>query len=119
MGYFGAAALPIVPGQEDRVRNFAQEVAEHQEEFERLNREAGGWKSFNVFFQETPMGNLMLNTWELEEPEKVRQAFTDSAYDAWWLDYLRDVNGLDLRNWPADADPPAPPPQVFEWKAPA
>jgi len=30
MGYFGAAALPIVPGQEDRVRNFAREVAEHQ-----------------------------------------------------------------------------------------
>jgi len=29
------------------------------------------------------------------------------------------VNGLDLRNWPADADPPAPPPHVFEWKAPA
>src|SRR5436309_26533 len=35
VGYFGAVALPVVPGQEDRVRNFGKEVAEHQEEWER------------------------------------------------------------------------------------
>jgi hypothetical protein len=41
MGYLGAVAFPIVPGQEDRVRNFGEEVAKHQDEWERLMRENG------------------------------------------------------------------------------
>jgi hypothetical protein len=117
MAYLGASAFPVVPGQEERVRNFGQEVALHQEEFDRLNREAGGWKHFAVFLQESPMGNLAIMTWELEDPTKVRQAFTDSPYDNWWLDYLRDVLGIDIRNWPSDQPPPSPPPQGFEWRA--
>jgi hypothetical protein len=116
VGYTGAVALSIVPGQEDRVRNFEQELAPHRQEWERLNREAGGWTRFSVHFQETPMGNFMVNSWELEEPEKVRQAFTDSPFDAWWLDFLRDVNGIDLRNLPPE-QAPTPPPLVFEWRA--
>ena len=117
MGYFGAVALPVVPGQEDRVRNFGQELAQHQDEWERLNREAGGYTSFAVFLQESPMGNLAILTWEADDPSKIRMSFTDSPYDTWWLDYLRDVNGLDLRNWPADQPPPMPPPMVFGWRA--
>jgi hypothetical protein len=116
MGYLGAVTFPIVPGQEDRVRNFGQEVAEHQDEWERLNREAGGWTRFVMFLQETPMGNFAINTWELEDPSKVRQAFSDTPYDSWWLDYIRDVFGLDIRNWPSDQPPPSPPPMVFEWR---
>jgi hypothetical protein len=117
MGVRGVVALPIVPGQEDRVRNFGQEVAQHQEEWERLNRETGGWSRFEIFLQETPMGNFAIHSWELEDPTKIRQMFTDSDYDAWWLDYLRDVNGVDIRNWPADQPPPMPPPLVYEWSA--
>jgi hypothetical protein len=117
MSFMGAVALPIVPGQEHRVRNFGQDVEQHQEEWERLNREAGGFSSFRVFLQETPMGNLALQVYELEDPTKVRTAFTTSAHDEWWLDYLRDVHGIDLRTWPADQPPPTPPPMVFEWSA--
>lgn len=116
MGYVGAAVFPVVPGQEDRVRNFGQEVGEHQEEWERLNREAGGWTRFNIFLQETPMGNFAIMNWELEDPSKVRLSFTDSAYDTWWLDFIRDVFGVDIRALPPDQQP-APPPMVFEWKA--
>jgi len=117
MGYFGAVALPIVPGQEDRVRNLGEEVAQHKEEWERLNHEAGGWKSFAMFLQESPMGNLAITIWELEDPTQVRQSFTGSAHDAWWLDFLRDVHGIDIRNWPSDQPPPTPPSMVFEWRA--
>lgn len=117
MGHLGAVALPVVPGQEDRVRNFGQEVAEHKAEWERLNAEAGGYTMYAVFLQETPMGNFAIHAFELDDPSKVRQLFTDSAHDTWWLDYLRDVNGIDLRNWPADQPPPAPPPLTFEWRA--
>lgn len=37
MGYLGAVTFPVLPGQEDRVRNFEQEVAQHQGEWERLS----------------------------------------------------------------------------------
>jgi hypothetical protein len=37
--------------------------------------------------------------------------------DTWWLDYLREVHGIDPRNWLADQPPPTPPLLVFEWKA--
>jgi len=115
MGYHGAVFFPILPGQEDRVRNFGQEVAQHHDEWEGLNREAGGFTSFRVYFQETPMGNFAIQTWEVQDPSRIRSAFTDSEFDAWWLDYLRDVHGVDIRNWPPDQPPPTPPPMVYEW----
>jgi hypothetical protein len=117
VSHFMAVAFPIVPGQEDRVRNFGQEVAQHQEEWERLNREAGGFTAFHVVLEEWPGLTVAIHSWEVEDPSKMRTAFIDSPHDAWWLDYLRDVHGIDLRNWPADQPPPTPPPLVFEWKA--
>jgi hypothetical protein len=62
------------------------------------------------------MGNLAVQTWEMEDPAAVRQSVTDSAHDTWWLDYRRDVHGIDLRNWPPGQPPPTPPPLVFEWR---
>jgi hypothetical protein len=52
----------------------------------------------------------------MEDPTAVRQSFTDSSHDTWWLDYLRDVHGIDIRNWPPGQPPPTPPSMVFEWR---
>lgn len=114
MSYLAAVAFPVLPGQSERVKNFGQEVEPHTEEFERLNREAGDFKRFSVFFQETPMGDLALFVLEFDDPSKMRTSFTDSAYDTWWLDYLRDVHGIDVRSLP---EVPGPPPMVFDWQA--
>jgi hypothetical protein len=117
MGMLGAAVFPVVPGREERVRNFGSEIAEHLAEFERLNREGGKWTQFAVFLQETPMGNLAIITWELEEPENVRVAFADTPFDNWWQDYLRDVLGFDIRSFLADQPMPALPSTIYEWRA--
>jgi hypothetical protein len=114
MSYVSAAAFPILPGQAERVRNFGAELEEHREEFERLNREHGVFRRFSVFLQESPMGDLALYVFELADPSTVRFAFTDTPYDTWWQDYLRDVHGLDIRALPAV---PPPPPVVFDWQA--
>ena len=114
MGYLTAAAFPVMPGQVERVKNFGQEVDPHKKEFDRLNREAGDFKRFSVFLQESPMGDLAIFVFEFDDPSKVRTSFTDSPYDTWWLDYLRDVHGLDIRALP---EVPSPPPMVFDWKA--
>jgi L-rhamnose mutarotase len=113
MGKLVASALPVLPGQVERVRNFGQEVGRFQEEWERLNRE-GTFTKYSVLLQEGPQGALAIHVWEIEDPTRARAAMTDSEYDNWWQDYLRDVHGIDLRSLPAV---PPPPPVVFEWSA--
>ncbi len=44
---------------------------------------------------------------------RLREWDTASAYDAWWLDFVRDVNGVDMLTEPAHA---AAPEQVFSWE---
>ncbi len=112
MGTVIAAALPILPGQSGRVGGFAEEVARHQDEYERLNRE-GTFVRHTVSLQESPSGDLAIHVFEVEDPSRIRTAFTDSPYDTWWLDYLRDVHGIDIRSMPS---PPPPAAMVFDWQ---
>lgn len=113
MGVLIPAVLPVLPGQSDRVRNFEKELAPHREQWERLNREATVTR-YNVYLQETPMGDLAIHAMEADDPSRIPRVFTDSSCDAWWLDYLRDVHGIDLRGVPLEKQP-APPPPVFLW----
>jgi hypothetical protein len=115
MGVQIPVVLPVLPGQSDRVRNFGQEVEAHKEEFERLNRE-GTVTWYGVWLQETPMGDFAIHSMEAEDPSRLARMFSETDYDQWWLNYLRDVHGVDLHGVPLDQQP-TPPPQVFEWKA--
>jgi hypothetical protein len=117
MGVLIAAALPVLPGQSDRVRSFDSDLEPHREEWERLNREATVTR-YSTFLQESPQGDVALVVMQVDDPTKIRSTFTDSAYDTWWLDYLRDVHGLDLRSMsPEDYPAAATPVQIWEAKA--
>lgn len=107
-----AYALPVVPGQEDRLRRFPEELAAHQADYEELNR-LGTVRQHLAFLQATPAGSLLITAFEVDDPSRLLRAFGDSAYDQWWLDYLRDVNGVDVRSGPAAALPEL----VFAWAA--
>lgn len=111
MGYWIAAALPVLPGKSDRVRNFRQEIEPHIGEFERLNREATVTRYAN-WLQESPAGDIEIVVMEAEDASRIRSSFTDSPYDRWWLDYLQDVHGIDMTT----PDPPSAPPIVWEWR---
>ena len=113
MGVLIPTVLPVLPGQTERVRNFQKELEPHRQEWERLNREATVTR-YNVYLQETPMGDLAIHEMEADDPTKIRNQFTDSACDNWWLDYLRDVHGIDMRRMSVE-DQPKPPPPVFTW----
>jgi hypothetical protein len=106
-----SVALPVLPGKVDRVRNIGQEIAGRQTEWNRLCREAGAFCHYNITLQESPNGDLCIYSMVLSEPEKVRMRFGDGEYDQWWLDFVRDVHGLDLSNGAAM------PPSVFTWQA--
>jgi hypothetical protein len=57
MGVLIAAALPVLPGQSDRVRTFAMDLEPHREEWERLNREATVTR-YITFLQESPQSDV-------------------------------------------------------------
>ncbi len=110
---FVAYALPVVPGQRERVKRFAEELEPRRAAYEELNRRAG-LKRHITWLQEGPMGDLLLTVFETDDPEKLSRAFTDSDYDRWWVSYLKEVHGIDL----SVMTPPPPPPISFAWEAP-
>ena len=113
MGWF-AAALPVVPGKETEARQRGAGFKERTAEYERLNKEAG-LKRHMEFLQETPMGAMVIVLYEFEgDGSKLGRRFTDSEYDRWWVQHIKDVHGVDVTQ-------PSPPPKtalVHEWKAP-
>lgn len=107
------AAVPVRQGQEDRVRRFAEEVAPFRDEYEALNRRAGIAKHA-IWLQPQPSGWVSVNLFEIEDPARFARVFDESsAFDRWWLDFVRDVHGIDLR---AVALVPAPPEPTFLWE---
>ncbi len=114
MAWF-AAALPVLHGKEDEARRRGEGFRRFAGEYERLNREAQLRRHLE-FLQETPFGSTMILLYEFDgDGSKLGRAFTDSAYDKWWVGHLKEVHGIDVTG------APAPPPKttlVHEWKAP-
>ena len=110
MSYMASIALPVLPGKAERVRNIGSEIAPHQQEWDRLCRETGDFRHYNVTLQESPQGDLCIYSMVLDDPGKFRMSFGDTDYDRWWLGFVRDVHGVDLSQ---PGSPP--PPSVFTW----
>ncbi len=113
MGFI-AYTLPVVPGQSERAKRFTEELEAHLAEYEELNRRAS-LKRHMTWLQESPMGDLPITVFQIDEPEKLNRRFTGSEYDRWWLGYLREVHGIDL----AGGSPPPLPAMVLDWQAPS
>jgi hypothetical protein len=104
--------LLVLPGQEDRARNFENEVRQQWDEMLELNRRAGVTR-WAVSTQESPMGMLQVHLIEADDMSRVNRDFTDSAHDRWGVAHLRDVAGLDFAKM---TQPPPPPVTVFDWR---
>lgn len=110
MGDLFAAALPILPGQSDRVRAFGRELEAVRDEYDQLNKNATLSRHV-VFIQPSPMGDLAIHVMEGDDLARIQRDFDDSAHDKWWLGFLKDVHGVDLLNMP---EPPQPSEMVFD-----
>ena len=112
-----ASAVPIARGETDRYRNLAIELEPHVEEYSGLNaRYEIARHAF--WINHTRSGaDLGVSVYDIAQTglESMRQRKWDttSAYDSWWLEFVRDVNGIDLLTEPAHA---AAPEQVFSWE---
>lgn len=110
VGDLFAAALPILPGQSDRVRAFGAELQAVRDEYDQLNENATLSRHV-VFLQPSPMGDFAIHVMEADDLSRIQRSFTDSEHDKWWLGFLKDVHGIDLLNMP---EPPSPPETVFD-----
>ncbi|MGH2686670.1 MAG: hypothetical protein ACRDJP_14490 [Actinomycetota bacterium] len=65
--------------------------------------------------QETPQGDIRIVVEEVEDPSRMRLVVPGGTpYDDWWLDYARDVHGIDFRIIPAEQQA-SPPTTVLDW----
>jgi hypothetical protein len=109
MSHLFAAALPVLLGQSDRVRNFANELQRFRDQYDGLNDKTTVARHV-VWLQPGPEGDTAIHVMDIEELSHLGRSFTASPYDEWWLDFLKDVHGVDLRNSP----PPPAPELVFD-----
>jgi hypothetical protein len=67
-----AFALPIMPGQEDLVRSFGEELSGSGELRERYeeSRKMLGISEEKVWIQRTPIGQSVIVYWETEDPQR-------------------------------------------------
>ena len=112
MGIIYGGTFPVLPGKEERIRNFANELAPHQAEWDRLCEE-GTFSMVAILLQETPNGMIATYVNEVEDMDGRRTSFGDSPYDRWWLEFAKDVYGIDLANLPPRRKPPSE--TVFQW----
>jgi hypothetical protein len=108
------AVVPVRPGQEERVRRFRDEMGdEGRGRYEELNRRAG-ISRHAIWLQQLPSGWVSVNLFEVDDPSRFPRQFDESdPFDRWWLEFVREVHGLDLQ---AVSVVPAPPGPTYLWE---
>lgn len=114
-----STARPIQPGKLDRARRVTQELEEHRLEYETLNARYQV-KQHAMWVSHHPVaGDIYVAMYDIEPEglEAMRGRSWDpeqSAYDRWWLEWVEDVLGFDLRT---SSGFTAPPEAIFDWQA--
>ena len=108
-----AFALPIMPGQADGVRSFAEELDQLglRSRYQELNRRAGVRRHME-WIQPGPDGDLRLVVFETDTPQNLGRPFEDDEYDRWWVSRFKELHGFD------PAGPGPRPEPTFAWTEP-
>ena len=113
---FGGA-IPIRPGKTDRARRLAEELEPHMAEYEALNAKYGV-RSNAIWISHSRDGrDLYVNVYDVDpvgHPAMGERVWDPegSAYDRWWLEWVKDVLGVDMLVERTFARPPE---EVFSW----
>jgi hypothetical protein len=101
-----AIALPLRPGQESSLKQLGDDLrGSRQAAFDESERRLGISKE-SWFLQKTDAGNLVLVTFEAENPGQALAQFGRSrdSFDLWFKERVKEITGVDM-NGPL---PPAP-----------
>lgn len=94
-------AAPVPKGKEEEWQRFMNEVkTKHKEEFKASRQKLGVRE--RTFYQQTPMGGLVIVTFEGEEPEKAMQQFMQAqdAFSRWFLENVGRIHEVDFSQGP-------------------
>lgn len=110
-------AFPVLEGQEEDGRKFAQEaLGTHREHYDSLMK-ASGTTRVTWTLQETPVGAFILVWYEAGDPQTIFDILATGDGDdaAWMRGRIKDVGGVDMtKDWP----PPGPEPElILDWPA--
>lgn len=95
-----AFAIPVLPGQTDLDRR-TMSACWHGERSEQhaASRRRHGITRESVWIQATPNGDVAVVVIEAQDIAAAlgRLADSDSEFDVWFRDHIRDVHGIDLQ----------------------
>lgn len=111
-----ASATPIIPGRTDRYRALADELGHYMGEYEALNERYRVARHSYWISHARDGSDIGVSVYDMSPDGlglmKTRQWDSGSAHDAWWLEFVHDVNGVDMLEQPAHREPPE---LVFSW----
>ena len=111
-----ASAVPLVAGTTDRYRRLAEELEPHRQRYEELNARFEVAAHAHWISHARTGIDIGISVYDISSSglEHMRGRVWDigSAYDRWWLGFVKEVNGVDMVTEPAHA---APPELVFNW----
>ncbi len=111
-----ASATPILPGRTDRYRGLGTELQPHIGEYEALNARYGVVHHSYWISHARDGTDIGVSAYDISQQGlalmRTRQWDPASAHDAWWLEFVSDVNGVDMLVEPAHRESPE---CVFAW----
>lgn len=111
-----ASATPIVAGRTDRYRRLGDELESHLGEYEALNERYGVARHSYWISHARDGSDIGVSVYDISPDGlasmKTRRWDPGTPHDAWWLEFVADVNGVDMQDVPAHR---APPEMVFSW----
>jgi len=114
-----STARPILMGKLERARRVTDELEPHRAEYEALNARYGVRQHAMWVSHHPVAGDIYVALYDIDPAglRAMRERSWDphgSAYDRWWLEWVEDVLGFDLRSGSGFTAPPEP---IFDWRS--
>jgi|SRR4051794_4956100 len=97
-----AMAFPVLPGKEQELRAFTDELNHGKREaYVRARKQMGVHE--RAFLQKTPMGELVIVTMEGDQLDNLmsRGIEPNDEFSKWFLERVKSIHGVDLSQPPS------------------
>jgi len=105
-----ASAFPVLPGKEEALRQFTEQMAGPRRSEYQASRRRLGITIERSYLQHTPQGSIVIVYTEAAHPEQLleRIAASQEPFDLWFKQQLQNIHGVDFTQ-----PPPGPPPELI------
>ena len=107
-------AFPVLPGKEEEIRRFAQEMSGPRRAEAAAFFRTFGVRSESWHLQQTPYGLIVIGVTDVDEPEAKAPEYAQSqrSFDLWFKENVLRISGID-----PVTEPLGPPTEIlFEFR---